>query len=283
MKAEVTAERPLGGRALFWFLMKYVFLGPWLRLAYRPQVSGIENVPVEGGAILAANHQSFLDDLLLPLVIPGRKVVFLGKAEYFDKWYLRWFFKGANMIPVRRGGGSASEAALAAGVQGLREGKLIGIFPEGTRSPDGRLYRGKTGVARMALEARVPVVPAGIVGTLKAMPYDRKIPRPAHVEIRFGKPLTFDTYQEMQTDRFIYRAVTDEIMYEIMSLSGQEYTDEDATRVKKRITARKAAKSGGDSGTDGAPEERPASAPDVAPPPRTEQRTDLPTDSDSRN
>ena len=269
---------------MFWWLMKWVFLGPILRLVFRPTVQGLENVPEEGGVILAANHQSFLDNLLLPLVIPDRKVVFLGKAEYFDKWYMKWFFKGAGMIPVRRGGGSASEAALAAGVDGLREGKLIGIFPEGTRSPDGRLYRGKTGVARLALEARVPVVPAGIVGTLKAMPYDRKIPRPAHVEIRFGKPLTFDTYQEMPTDRFIYRAVTDEIMYEIMSLSGQEYTDEDATRVKKRITARKAAKLDGGSATDGAAAERPAAdTPDAAPQPRVEQRTDLPTDSDTLN
>src|SRR5215210_6828165 len=145
--------------------MKYVLLGPLLRLLFRPKAKGLENIPAEGPVILAANHQSFLDDLLLPLVVPGRKVVFLAKADYFDKWYLRWFFKGANVIPVRRESRSASDAALQTAVQALREGKVVGIFPEGTRSPDGRLYRGKTGVARMALEGQVPVVPVSIRGT----------------------------------------------------------------------------------------------------------------------
>ena len=167
---------------MFWWLMKNVLLGPPLRLCFHPSAEGLENVPAEGGAILAGNHQSFLDNMLLPLVIPGRKVVFLGKAEYFEKWYLRWFFKGAGMIPIRRGGGSAAEAALETAVTALRDGKLIGIFPEGTRSPDGRLYRGKTGVARMALEAGVPVIPVGITGTFAAMPYNRKVPRPHRVE-----------------------------------------------------------------------------------------------------
>jgi 1-acyl-sn-glycerol-3-phosphate acyltransferase len=223
---------------MFWWVMKYVVLGPPLRLAYRPLVLGLENVPDEGGAILAANHQSFLDDLLLPLVIRGRKVQFLAKAEYIEKWYLRWFFKGANVIPVRRGGGSQSEAALVTGVQALRDGHLIGIFPEGTRSPDGRLYRGKTGVARMALEAGVPVIPVGIIGTFEAMPYNRKLPKARTVELRFGTPLTFERYRETPVDRFALRAVTDEIMYEIMMLSGQEYSDEYATRVKAQIARR---------------------------------------------
>ena len=153
---------------MFWWLMKYVLLGPLLRLLYKPKAVGLENIP-EGPAILAANHQSFLDDLLLPLLVPGRKVVFLAKADYFDKWYLGWFFKGANVIPVRRESRSAAEAALQTGVQALREGNLVGIFPEGTRSPDGRLYRGKTGVARMALEAQVPVIPVAITGTFEAI------------------------------------------------------------------------------------------------------------------
>src|SRR5439155_3315538 len=178
---------------VFWFLMKYVFLGPILRLRYRPKAIGLENIP-KGPAIIAANHQSFLDDVLLPLVVPHRKVVFLGKEEYFRKWYLRWFFKGAGVIPVRREQSSASQAALDAGVGALREGKLIGIFPEGTRSPDGRLYRGKTGVARMALEAGVPVIPVAIVGTFEAMPYDQKLPKAGRVEIRFGKPLAFERH-----------------------------------------------------------------------------------------
>jgi 1-acyl-sn-glycerol-3-phosphate acyltransferase len=220
---------------MFWWLMKHVFLGPVLRLMYRPRVEGLENIPSEGPAILASNHQSFLDDLLLPLLVPKRKVVFLAKAEYVDKWYLRWFFKSANVIPVRRESRSAAEAALHAGIQALNEGNLIGIFPEGTRSPDGKLYRGKTGVARMALEARVPVVPVAIVGTFEAMPYDRKVPRPGRAHIRFGEPLHFDRHFDTPADRFVLRSVTDEIMYEIMLLSGQEYVDEYGAKAKSRI------------------------------------------------
>jgi 1-acyl-sn-glycerol-3-phosphate acyltransferase len=218
---------------MFWFLMKWVFLGPILRLLYRPKVSGLENIPTDGPAILAANHESFLDDMLLPLMVPRRKVVFLAKADYFDKWYLRWFFKGANVIPVRRESRSASEAALNAGVKALRDGNLIGIFPEGTRSPDGRLYRGKTGVARMALEAQVPIIPVALLGTFEAMPYDRKMPRPGRTEIRFGKPLEFERYYATPADRFVLRSVTDEVMYEIMMLSGQEYVDEYASKFKR--------------------------------------------------
>jgi 1-acyl-sn-glycerol-3-phosphate acyltransferase len=216
---------------MFWWLMKYVFLGPVLRLLYRPKAVGLENIP-EGPAILAANHQSFLDDLLLPLLVPGRKVVFLAKADYFDKWYLRWFFKGANVIPVRRESRSAAEAALQTGVQALREGNLVGIFPEGTRSPDGRLHRGKTGVARMALEAQVPIVPVAITGTFEALPYDKKLPKPGRVEVRFGKPLDFQRYYETPADRFALRSATDEIMYEIMLMSGQEYVDEYGSKAK---------------------------------------------------
>jgi 1-acyl-sn-glycerol-3-phosphate acyltransferase len=226
---------------MFWWLMKYVLLGPILRLLYRPTTRGLENIPAEGPAILAANHLSFLDDFLLPLMVRGRKVVFLAKAEYVDKWYLRWFFKRANVIPVRRESRSAAEGALRTGVQALQEGKLVGIFPEGTRSPDGRLYRGKTGVARMALEAQVPVIPVAIVGTFEAMPYDRKIPRRGRVQIRFGRPLDFKRHYDTPTDRFVLRSVTDEIMYEIMLLSGQEYVDEYGSRAKDRIEAERQA------------------------------------------
>ena len=221
---------------MFWWLMKFVLLGPLLRLLYRPKATGLENIPEDGAAIIAANHQSFLDDLLLPLVVPGRKVVFLAKAEYFDKWYLRWFFKGANVIPVRRESRSAAEDALRAGVRALREGRLVGIFPEGTRSPDGRLYRGKTGVARMALEARVPVIPAAVMGTYELMPFDRKVPKTGPTEVRFGTPLRFDRHFDTPADRFVLRSVTDEIMYEIMLLSGQEYVDEYASKLKEQLT-----------------------------------------------
>ena len=216
--------------------MKFVLLGPLLRVLYRPKATGLDSIPADGPAIIAANHQSFLDDLLLPLVVPKRKMVFLAKAEYFDKWYLRWFFKGANVIPVRRESKSAAEDALRAGVRALREEKLVGIFPEGTRSPDGRLYRGKTGVARMALEARVPVIPAALIGTYELMPYDRKIPKTGPTEVRFGKPLRFDRHFDTPADRFVLRSVTDEIMYEIMLLSGQEYVDEYASKVKEQVT-----------------------------------------------
>ena len=220
---------------MFWWLMKYVLLGPVLRLLYKPKAVGLESIP-EGPAILAANHQSFLDDLLLPLLVPGRKVVFLAKADYFDKWYLRWFFKGANVIPVRRESRSAAEAALQTGVQALREGNLVGIFPEGTRSPDGRLYRGKTGVARMALEARVPVVPVAITGTFEALPYDKRLPKPGRAEVRFGKPLDFQRHYGNPSDRFVLRSVTDEIMYEVMLMSGQEYVDEYGSKAKEAVT-----------------------------------------------
>jgi 1-acyl-sn-glycerol-3-phosphate acyltransferase len=222
---------------MFWFLMKYVFLGPLVKGLVRPKAIGLENIPSDGPAILAANHQSFLDDLVLPLVVPKRKVVFLAKADYFDKWYLRWFFKGANVIPVRRESKTDSEAALRAGVQALAEGQLVGIFPEGTRSPDGRLYRGKTGVARMALEARVPVIPVAITGTFEAMPYDRKVPKRGRVTLRFGKPLSFERHYDAARDRFVLRSVTDEIMYEIMLMSGQEYVDDYASRFKDKAAA----------------------------------------------
>jgi 1-acyl-sn-glycerol-3-phosphate acyltransferase len=221
--------------------MKYVFLGPILRLWYRPQVTGLDNVPDDGAAIIAPNHQSFLDDFLLPLVIRKRKVVMMAKADYFDKWYTSWFFKAAGCIPVRREGGSASARALTGGIDALRGGKLVGIFPEGTRSPDGRLYRGKTGVARMALEAQVPVIPVALVGTYEAWPYDKKFPKPGRVEIRFGEPLTFERSYETPADRFVLRSVTDEIMYEIMMLSGQEYVDDYGARIKRKMDRAEAA------------------------------------------
>jgi 1-acyl-sn-glycerol-3-phosphate acyltransferase len=215
---------------MFWWLLKFVLLGPVLRLVYRPRAQGLDNVPSGGGAILVANHLSALETLLLPIVVP-RKLVFLGKAELFDRWYSAWFFRALGVIPVRRGQGSPAEDALRAAVAALGQGQLVGIFPEGTRSPDGRLYRGKTGVARMALQARVAVIPVGIVGTRK----ERGAGRKRRIEIRFGKPLDFSRYHTRPDDRFVARAVTDEVMYEIMLLSGQEYVDEYADRVKERL------------------------------------------------
>ncbi|MGH2675291.1 MAG: lysophospholipid acyltransferase family protein, partial [Actinomycetota bacterium] len=161
---------------MFYWLMKHILLGPLLRLIYRPRARGLRNIPRTGGFILAANHLSFVDSLFMPLVCP-RPVVFLGKADYFESWRTRWFFRATGVIPVRRQGGSAGEAAIQAGIEALREGRAVGIYPEGTRSPNGRLYRGKTGVARMALEARVPVIPVAIRGSEDIMPLEAKVPR----------------------------------------------------------------------------------------------------------
>jgi 1-acyl-sn-glycerol-3-phosphate acyltransferase len=220
---------------MFYTFLKYVLLGPLLRLLYRPRVRGLENIPRTGGFILAANHLSFVDSLFMPLVCP-RPVVFLGKSDYFKSWRTRWFMKGVNVIPVQREGGSAGEAALLAGIRALREGKVVGIYPEGTRSPDGRLYRGKTGVARMALEAQVPVIPVSIRGTDAVMPLDAKVPRVSgRPRVEFGKPLVFDRYYDRPKDRFVLRSVTDEIMYEIMMLTGQEYVDEYASKIKAHL------------------------------------------------
>jgi 1-acyl-sn-glycerol-3-phosphate acyltransferase len=221
---------------MYW-LLKHILLGPFLRLIYRPRARGLENLPTTGPFILAANHISFVDSLFIPLVCP-QDVVYLGKADYFDKARSRWFMRAANVIPVRREGGSASEAAIQAGIKALREGRVVGIYPEGTRSPDGRLYRGKTGVARMALEAQVPVVPVAVHGTDEIMPLDAKAPRlSGRPTVTFGKPLYFDRYYDRRKDRFVLRSVTDEIMYEIMMLSGQEYVDEYASKIKKRQAA----------------------------------------------
>jgi 1-acyl-sn-glycerol-3-phosphate acyltransferase len=222
---------------VFYFTLKHIVLGPLLRGLYRLRATGTENVPSEGGVILASNHLSFVDSLFMPVLCP-RQVVFLGKADYFESWRTRWFFEGVGVIPVRREGGSAGEAAMLAGIRALKEGKVVGIYPEGTRSPDGRLYRGKTGVARMALEAQVPVIPVAISGTPEIMPIDAKVPRMTGTpRVEFGKPLTFERYYDRPRDRFVLRSVTDEIMYEIMMLTGQEYVDEYAAKVKDQLKA----------------------------------------------
>jgi 1-acyl-sn-glycerol-3-phosphate acyltransferase len=220
----------------YWFL-KFILLGPLLRLVYRPRVRGLRNIPATGPVILASNHLSFVDSLFIPLVCP-RPVVFLGKADYFEKRRTAWFFRGANVIPVRREGGSAGEAAILTGIEALREGHVVGIYPEGTRSPDGRLYRGKTGVGRMALEGRATVIPVAVRGTPDVMPLEARAPRlRGRPEVEFGPPLRFERYHDRPRDRFVLRSVTDEIMYEIMMLSGQEYVDEYASKVKKELEA----------------------------------------------
>ncbi len=222
-------------------LLKYVVVGPLLRLFFPCQVIGGENIPESGGAILAGNHVSVADSFFAPLHMK-RPVVFLAKSEYFTgkgiKGRLKkWFFSGVGQVPIDRGGASAAHAALATGVRLLRSGKLVGIYPEGTRSPDGRLYKGKTGVARMALEAGVPVIPVAMVGTERVNPIGSKMWRPHRIKLIIGRPLDFSRYEGMSGDRFVERSMTDEIMYRLMELSGQEYVDLYAAKVKADLAA----------------------------------------------
>jgi 1-acyl-sn-glycerol-3-phosphate acyltransferase len=224
---------------VFYWVLKTVVLGPLLKLLFRPWVEGEEHIPDEGAAIFASNHLSFSDSIFLPLMVP-RRMTFLAKSDYFTGRGIKGkataaFFKGVGQLPVDRSGGKAGEAALNSGLRILRRGELLGIYPEGTRSPDGRLYRGRTGVARMALEAGVPVLPVAMIGTDKAQPTGKKLPRIMRIGIRIGRPLSFARYEGMEDDRFVLRSITDEIMYELMLLSGQEYVDEYATSMKDRI------------------------------------------------
>ncbi len=224
---------------MYYQLFKHVLLGPGLKVVYRPWAKGLKNIPAEGPAILASNHLSFADSIFLPLVMK-RKLVFLGKAEYFTGKGVkglatRAFMSGVGTIPVHRAGGRASEAALRTGLQVLSDGELLGIYPEGTRSPDGRLYRGKTGVARMAIESGFPVIPVAMIDTNLAQPIGRKIPNRHQTGVKVGKPLTFHEYAGRQEDREALREVTDTIMMAIQKLSGQEYVDRDAARVKREL------------------------------------------------
>nr|WP_208407671.1 lysophospholipid acyltransferase family protein [Amycolatopsis granulosa] len=221
--------------------MKYVLLGPLLKLLWPTKVTGAENVPDTGGAILASNHLAVADSFFMPLRVK-RRVTFPAKQEYFTEKGLKgtlkkWFFTGAGQIPIDRSGGSAAQAALDTAIRLLREGNLLGIYPEGTRSPDGRLYKGKTGVARVALEAGVPVIPVAMVGTDKVNPIGSKMWRPRRLEIRFGRPLDFSRYAGLSGDRFVERSITDEIMYALMELSGQEYVDIYAAKAKELMAA----------------------------------------------
>jgi len=221
---------------VFYWLLKWVFVGPVLKLIFRPYAEGTENVPEQGGAILASNHLSYSDWLFMPLTIP-RRVTFVAKAEYFTTpglkgWLQKTFFSGAGQVPLDRSGGRASEGAITTGLRILANGELFGIYPEGTRSHDGRLYRGKTGIARMALEAKVPVIPLAVINTNVVAPPGKIFGRYVRPGVRFGKPLDFSRYEGMESDRYVLRSITDEIMYEIMELSGQEYVDIYATKAK---------------------------------------------------
>ena len=226
---------------LYW-LLKYLLLGPWLRLIFRPDVEGREHLPKSGAAIIASNHLSFSDSIFMPLMV-RRKVTFVAKAEYFTgtglKGFLtKMFFVGAGAIPVDRSGGRAAQGAIDTGLRILRDGRLFAIYPEGTRSPDGRLHRGKTGVARLALQSGAPVIPVAMLNADEIQPIGKLLPKIMRVRMRFGAPMEFSRYAGQAGDRYVERAVTDEIMYELMTLSGREYVDIYAQKVKAALEAK---------------------------------------------
>ena len=218
---------------LYWVIKAIVT--PVMRIIVRVKVEGKENLPTSGPVILAANHRSFIDSLFIPLVVK-RRVTFVAKAEYFDSKKTAWFFRGVGQIPIRREGGSASEGALAAAADVLNDGGVFGIYPEGTRTRTGRLHRGHTGVARLALQCNAPIVPIGLVGTDEVQPVDRKLPRFGRtVTVRFGEPIDMQHYHHEDHDHLTLRAITDEVMFELQSLSGYEYDDTYATKKAERL------------------------------------------------
>ncbi|HTL85477.1 MAG TPA: lysophospholipid acyltransferase family protein [Acidimicrobiia bacterium] len=201
----------------------------------RVKVEGRDNVPRRGPVIIACNHRSFLDSIFIPLVV-HRRVTFVAKAEYFDDPKTAWFFRGVGQIPIRREGGSASERALASATEVLENGKVFAIYPEGTRTRDGLLHRGHTGIARLAMRCNAPIVPVGMIGSDEVQPVDSKLPKfGKHVTIRFGPPIDPDRYRGMENDRLALRELTDEVMYEICQLSGYEYVDTYATKKAEDI------------------------------------------------
>ncbi|MHC6220353.1 lysophospholipid acyltransferase family protein [Arthrobacter sp. MMS24-S77] len=251
---------------MFYWVMKRIFLGPVLKLLFRPWVKGLDNVPHDGPAILASNHLSFSDSIFMPVMVP-RRVSFLAKSEYFTGTGLKgrltaMFFRLTNQLPMDRSGGAASELSLQAGKDVLAGGGLLGIYPEGTRSPDAKLYRGKVGVAKLALQTRVRVIPVAMIGTEKVQPIGKRLPNIRRIGIIFGQPLDFSRYYGQEEDRTVQRAVTDEIMYELMRLSGQEYVDEYAAVVKARLAGQLP---GPESGSEPIPAEAgPEDGPDSA-------------------
>jgi 1-acyl-sn-glycerol-3-phosphate acyltransferase len=208
----------------------HAVLPPIINALYRPWAEGLEYVPRSGPAVLASNHLSFLDHFFLPAVI-DRPIFFLGKSDYFKGWK-RFFFENVGVMPVDRRGGEAGEASLRKGREILESGRLLGIYPEGTRTPDGRLYRGKTGPVRLALRTGAPLIPVAMIGVFEVLPPGARLPRIRRVGIRIGRPIDLERYRGHEDDHFALRSATDELMYELMILSGQEYIDEYAAKVK---------------------------------------------------
>ena len=222
---------------MFYWLMKHIFLGPFLKAVFRPWVSGAENLPKNGAVIVASNHLSFVDSIFLPLML-DRRVVFLAKSEYFTspgpKGLLKKLtFIALGQVPVDRSGGRRSEAALITGLQVLADGKCLGIYPEGTRSPDGRLYKARTGIARLAIESGAPVIPVAMFNTDKIQPTGQVLPNIKRVGMTFGEPMYFEGDSR---DALFLRECADAIMKRIQQLSGQEYVDSYAVKGAKSAT-----------------------------------------------
>ena len=227
---------------MIYWILKHIVVGPAVRVVFRPWVEGRDNIPATGGAILASNHLSFSDSIFLPLMVE-RRVTFPAKQEYFTGrgvkgWLTRQFFTATGQIPIDRSGGKASLVALEKGLEVLRRGELFGIYPEGTRSPDGRLYRGKTGMARLAVAADVPIVPCAMIDTDKAQPTGQRIPNVVQVGVRIGRPMHYPQYAGQTENHEALREITDDVMRELQRLSGQDYVDDYASNVKKRLAER---------------------------------------------
>jgi 1-acyl-sn-glycerol-3-phosphate acyltransferase len=233
---EVGAKREAGQL----YSVAKAVLKPTFNFLWRILVEGLENVPEKGGAIMAPNHVSVLDSFFLPAALP-RRITYVGKAEYMDSWKTKYLFPAMGMIPIDRSGGNKSEGALLAATKVLQRGELFGIYPEGTRSRDGVLHKGHTGVARLALRANVPIVPVGLQGTVEVQPPDARFPKVfRQVKIRIGRPIDVSRYEDRSSDHLVLREITDEVMFEIRNLSGQQYVDSYATKQAETLPAEKA-------------------------------------------
>jgi len=222
-----------------------VVAGPFLHVLWRPEVTGLENIPETGGALIASNHLSIVDSIFLPLVI-SRPVTFAAKSEYFTGTRMvdrvtAMYMRATNQLSVDRAGARAAQAMLEAALERVNGGALFGIYPEGTRSPDGRLYRGRTGIGWLALHSGVPVIPVAMIGTDRVLPPGRTVPKLNRIQVKIGSPLTFDTLRAEGTGGRQRRAVTDTVMEAIGKLSGQEYVPMYASARKEEIAQEKAA------------------------------------------
>ena len=222
-----------------------VVAGPFLHVLWRPEVTGLENIPETGGALLASNHLSILDSIFLPLVV-SRPVTFAAKSEYFTGTRLvdrvtAMYMRATNQLSVDRAGARAAQAMLEAALERVNGGALFGIYPEGTRSPDGRLYRGRTGIGWLALHSGVPVIPVAMIGTDRVLPPGHTVPRLYRIQVKIGSPLTFDALRAEGTGGRQRREVTDTVMEAIGKLSGQEYVPTYASARKEEIAQEKAA------------------------------------------